>query len=1206
MLGLKKKSLVSVPSLNDQESLRSQKSRDTATLNNNDRGANDMSKIAREHPGSRSMSNRSDSNRSLGRRSLSARSVSTRNNNKSANDTTTSNTALLQCPTLLPSERHLELYQWLDPLPAYPPSYSKCNPQNYSNVAFPIYEFPHDPRVNNDMPPFYEPAIESVTIVLLETEYLSPFDKAPVKSWKHYIMELNSTQLNFYHLDNELTENIPYYTNGKEDICELREQRDRLRNNDTKKLPSSNTTNKNSKSSSSGNKESRFQSFASFIGSSKNKNNSRTNITKIKDKNRSRSNSKSTLSDAHTDNALNGLLQGFQSKKTVQLTKGDTRIITQQILNEPWKYLTNEKLCKSYTLQHGEFGIAADVAERPFCIRLRCEMEQLLISFSSVMDMINWSVYLSTAIGISLDIDERELPDYKIVPVGTGRSRRRRLRRRLRRENRRKRLAETQQQQQRELDCQTQLGDERLCGNATVIPNETSANPPKISVLSRPNTGIMNKNIVFINNTARGNTSGHRRLDESDEPEETNELGHDISRELTQQEDHQRAEERETRRIMEEYTSATLKRFVNDQDESDNDETNADFRNNLTYVDSRSRSSSVCTAEYPNISRMNTNNSIKTLSSVASRTTSNTNNNYQQHPLRLIHTTSSSMVASKNNMDAFRARRVSSSSMSSKNSPQVKSEQLKPRSKTFSNPVAKLWSKKFSTNDTIPSNNKTKPSKLTPISSSSLSQESPVPKKMQFAAPAVSSSSSQPMAKNALGHPAPVPALGSTLISHNDKKKSITIDDVVNASPSVRRPSFTARRNSLNASPNSAANSAMNSLSCSTFSSNLNNTVPTTTTPLSSVENSIVENESSDGEKLQLSNNEDPLTELHPFEKSTQDTQVGNSHFEMTSQNQSNNQEAVKSYTPGYSAQLEYNQSRELANENVAAEAEENALIDDIVSDPNSQLSDDEMDRQLSETLSALSTVDSCNVFETIGQQNSNSAARKFKQPRAITEILSACRTDSAEQQLDNVQTVSTIESYLEEGDEAEAELVDEMENDEEEDTSSGGNPALAVYEEEGIHHDEDGFIYYQTGPVRRESSTNNDFRRRAYSVSSNLGSIPYGSQDVKWNPPRKIMTKKKYIREAIGCIKPLMETQPWYGKVVCTPSAEPQYPTNNPAISGILVEAKTAPDKKSSFFRTSSSQNEAKQPRQKVILRRCKNHYVKQSVIGPAGFIDI
>ena len=162
------------------------------------------------------------------------------------------------------------------------------------------------------------------------------------------------------------------------------------------------------------------------------------------------------------------------------------------------------------------------------------------------------------------------------------------------------------------------------------------------------------------------------------------------------------------------------------------------------------------------------------------------------------------------------------------------------------------------------------------------------------------------------------------------------------------------------------------------------------------------------------------------------------------------------------------------------------------------------------------------------------------------------------------------------------------------------------MYEEEGIHHDEDGFIYYQTGPVRRESSTNNDFRRRAYSVASNLGSIPYGSQDVKWNPPRKIMTKKKYIREAIGCIKPLMETQPWYGKVVCTPSAEPQYPTNNPAISGILVEAKTAPDKKSSFFRTSSSQNEAKQPRQKVILRRCKNHYVKQSVIGPAGFIDI
>jgi len=123
------------------------------------------------------------------------------------------------------------------------------------------------------------------------------------------------------------------------------------------------------------------------------------------------------------------------------MSKAENRQILQKLMNKPANYLTNERLCKSFSLQNSDFGIATDCNERAYILRVRCEMEQFSLSFSSVMDMINWSVYLSVGIGISLDLDERPYPNYRIVPIGSSRSRRRRQRR-LREERRQRLLSE--------------------------------------------------------------------------------------------------------------------------------------------------------------------------------------------------------------------------------------------------------------------------------------------------------------------------------------------------------------------------------------------------------------------------------------------------------------------------------------------------------------------------------------------------------------------------------------------------------------------------------------------------------------------------------------------------------------------------------------------------------------------------------------------
>lgn len=80
------------------------------------------------------------------------------------------------------------------------------------------------------------------------------------------------------------------------------------------------------------------------------------------------------------------------------------------------RILTDFNLYRSYTLQHARYGMPIDCRDSMYALRMRCESNQFIIKFTDVDDLIMWSMYISIGISVALDLDERQLPDYRIVP----------------------------------------------------------------------------------------------------------------------------------------------------------------------------------------------------------------------------------------------------------------------------------------------------------------------------------------------------------------------------------------------------------------------------------------------------------------------------------------------------------------------------------------------------------------------------------------------------------------------------------------------------------------------------------------------------------------------------------------------------------------------------------------------------------------------
>ena len=949
---------------------------------------------------------------------------------------------------LLPWESHVELMQWVDPQPSFPPSYHKCNPQAMgkgSGVNFPIYE---DDQNNNKStaPPDYKPGIEGITVVAMKVEFLSPFDRAMMRSWKYYILELNSTQINFYHLDEELTNDIPNFWDGKDDSCQIREKE---KNND-------------------------FSSYTDMY---------------------SVVNGKKVWTNNGTGFYNNSHVSGSTKDKNTEdyiMSKAENRQILQKLMNKPANYLTNERLCKSFSLQNSDFGIATDCNERAYILRVRCEMEQFSLSFSSVMDMINWSVYLSVGIGISLDLDERPYPNYRIVPIGSSRSRRRRQRR-LREERRQRLLSEHEHRKKvfasapitsvinnssrknssgvahkssfMKLTSRLRSAS-HSSNNTTGVNIEASENRrntlPDLNDhfledesssllelcstieadrrrrMSSTNLTISNNSIAETGSQASNSRNVENNIVEDAIEDEEDEDDHDyieyeydeyeyqeqhaeayddgsISRrpsEITNHSlstinrvesdvlqnavlsDDSRQIERENRRLMEEYTSLTIRRVLKEDEIEEN-------ANNNLHIPNYNKDSTQNTAD---IDRSNPALVLThALTNITFAPSKKKNNTLASHKK-----TSSREISAQN----LRSRSSSANLSSvkkilrhSKPSPSP-SDSEKSNESSGKKFISKLFGKKTDSNKNIETSAK----------------------------------------------------------KNRSNSSGITVDNVITFTPNVRRKSLASTKRDVKFVNNGTSSRE-----------------PT---------NPVFDHEES---------------EILAEERNIMEDEL----------------------------QLE------------ARDNDENQDMNEILGDP-----------KVSPTLEG-----SENTYEREGLQVEE-AGDYIYQPQKLELYSSTDRIARARGT--SLSSVSPMNSETQKQRNRSASYHSQLMN--------YGNNSMDAHSDYKSQYD--------------------------------------GDSKYIWSPPKKIMTKKKYIREAIGCIKPLLENETWHGKVISTPCLAPEYETNNPPISGVLEELGKIDlenSRNSSIFKYGFSQHDNKaKPKFKLILRRCKNHYLKQSVVGPSGYVRL
>lgn len=167
----------------------------------------------------------------------------------------------------------------------------------------------------------------------------------------------------------------------------------------------------------------------------------------------------------------------------------------------------------------------------------------------------------------------------------------------------------------------------------------------------------------------------------------------------------------------------------------------------------------------------------------------------------------------------------------------------------------------------------------------------------------------------------------------------------------------------------------------------------------------------------------------------------------------------------------------------------------------------------------------------------------------------------------------------------------DEEEEDDDEDihaVNDSIDQSRSVYIDEGIFHDsDDDYVYTME---RR-----NSYRNRASSTTSALSNTPYGSDEVKWSPPVKHMSRRRYIRDSLRCIKPLSEGHRWIGKVVFRPAKAPDFETNNlPIAIGNYTHS----------IPSISGKTVNKNPWKDLDYKQTKNHYLKIFTVGPMGYL--
>lgn len=95
--------------------------------------------------------------------------------------------------------QYIHSLHYLEPNPSSPPSYISANPN--PTVRYPVYDIQRNALVEDQLPD-YTPAVSGITLVIRKIELLSPYEVSASRNWRNLVMEINSTQLNFYTIDN--------------------------------------------------------------------------------------------------------------------------------------------------------------------------------------------------------------------------------------------------------------------------------------------------------------------------------------------------------------------------------------------------------------------------------------------------------------------------------------------------------------------------------------------------------------------------------------------------------------------------------------------------------------------------------------------------------------------------------------------------------------------------------------------------------------------------------------------------------------------------------------------------------------------------------------------------------------------------------------------------------------------------------------------
>lgn len=244
---------------------------------------------------------------------------------------------------------------FLEPFPVSAPPYSLLAPGGCPR--FPIEVPAAGPT---ESLPAYLPSIYKIGLLSRKIEWLSPFEPSPSRLWKLIVVELNSTQLNFY-----------YVPPGMEAHLASVQSASLLSEGSLNALECSDVQNM------------------------------RSGFTTTSDLLFYKSCLRLGILDSLGPCTLSSASSIFDEDQSPIRSKGLKKCA---------------RLIRSFSLQHARVGLASDYLKKPNVLRIRVESEQILLHFGSTKELVEWHFSLSMGRDLSLDLEDRQVPRYRTVP----------------------------------------------------------------------------------------------------------------------------------------------------------------------------------------------------------------------------------------------------------------------------------------------------------------------------------------------------------------------------------------------------------------------------------------------------------------------------------------------------------------------------------------------------------------------------------------------------------------------------------------------------------------------------------------------------------------------------------------------------------------------------------------------------------------------